>query len=459
MLLIKTISKFLKNNMFKNKIATLLLIPFSLCVLGQQNQMVDKIVAVVGGSIVLQSDIEQQILQLRTQRIPFEKCEIFENFLVQKLLVNQAKVDSIDVSDANVELQLNNRIDYFIEQAGSKEKLEEYYNRSLFQIKEDMRVPLKEQMVMQRMQSEITGNTKITPSEVSEFFNSLAPDSIPLVNTQIEYKQIVVNPPFAEKSIYDVKKKLLDLRKRILDGEKFSTLAVLYSEDPGSAKSGGEIGFMSKGELDPEYAKVAFGLKQNAVSGIVESEFGFHLIQMIARDGDRVNTRHILMKPRPTEVEIKAALSRLDSVVNFIKSDSLTFEKAAIYYSDDKNSKLANGQVVNPNNNSTKFEIDQLPQEDYYIIKKLNVGEMSEPFPGKDEGKKDVYKVIKLISKTEPHRANLKDDYQLVQDIALENKKKIILGQWIENKLSTTYTRIDQSYSNCTFKNKGWMKK
>jgi peptidyl-prolyl cis-trans isomerase SurA len=435
-------------------------IVLAICTLGisGQQQTIDKIAAIVGGSIVLQSDIEQQMIQARQQRIPVERCEVFENFLVQKLMVNQAKVDSIEVSEANVELQLTNRIDYFIEQAGSKEKLEEYYNRSLFQIKEDMRGSLREQMLMQKMQGEITGNTKITPSEVSDFYNSLNADSIPMVNSQIEYKQIVVNPPFAEKSIFAVKEKLLSLRKRIIDGEKFSTLAVLYSEELGSSRNGGEIGFMSKSELDPEYAKVAFGLKPNAVSGIVESDLGYHIVQLIARDGDRVNTRHILMKPKAKDEEIKAAFQKLDSIADAIKKDSIKFEDAAIRFSDDKNSRLANGQVVNPQNNSTKFEIDQLPQEDYFIIKKLKVGEMSEPFPSKNESKKDVYKIIKLVARTEPHKANLKDDYQLIQEYALEAKKRKILDKWINNKLVSTYLRIDPTYSTCVFKYKGWIK-
>lgn len=428
------------------------------CSNAQEKVLVDKIVAVIGGNIVQQSDVEQQVLQYKAQRVTPDICEIFENFLIQKLLVNQAKVDSVEVSDVQVELQLENRVKYFIDQAGSKEKLEEYYNRSIFQIKDDMRFPLKEQMIMQRMQGEITGNIKITPSEVETFYKNLPEDSIPLVNSMIEYKQIVVNPPFANQSIYEVKQKLLALRKRVLDGEKFGTLASLYSEDPGSARNRGEIGYMSKGELDPEYAKIAFSLKEGAVSNIVESQFGFHIIQMIGRQDDKVNTRHILMKPRATEIEIKAAISRLDSIAKLIKEDSLSFEKAALYFSEDKNSKLSSGQVVNPISNSTKFELDQLPQEDYYILKKLKVGEMSDPFPSKDEGRKDIYKIVKLCSRSEPHKANLTDDYQLIQDLAIEAKKQDVLNQWIENKLKSTYVKIDDNYKGCSYRLKGWLK-
>jgi peptidyl-prolyl cis-trans isomerase SurA len=424
----------------------------------EQKITVDRIVAIVGSSIVLQSDIEQQMLQYKAQRVKADRCNVLENFLIQKLMVNQAKVDSIDVPDATVELQLNSRIDMFIQQAGSKEKLEEYFNRSLFQIKEDMRQPIKEQLIMQKMQSEITKNIKITPSEVEEFYNSLNPDSIPLVNTQYEYRQIVINPPYSEQSIYEIKNQLLNYRKRILDGADFASIAIVNSEDHASAINGGEIGFMSKGELDPEYAKAAFSLKDGAVSGIVETQFGYHIIQVIKHDGDRVNTRHILLRPHPTEKEISAAYTKLDSLLSLIKKDSITFEKAAFLFSDDKDSRLASGQVVNPYNNSTLFEIDQLPQEDYSILKDLKIGEISRPFQATDASKKPVFKIVKLVNKVEAHKANLKNDYQMIQEMALEDKKKKVINDWIDNKIKTTYIRIEPDFANCKFEHKGWTK-
>jgi peptidyl-prolyl cis-trans isomerase SurA len=425
----------------------------------QDKVVVDKIVAVVGGNAVLQSDIENQYIQMQAQHQRTDRCEVFENFLIQKLMVNQAKVDSIEVNDASVESQLENRMKYFIDQAGSKEKLEAYFNRSIFQIKEDMRVSLKEQMIMQKMQGEITGSTKITPTEVEEFYNNLPKDSIPSVNSMVEYMQICKYPPYAEQSKFEVKKKLLELRKRILDGEKFSTLAYLYSEDPGTARNGGEVGFLSKGELDPEYAKVAYNLKENSISNIVESSFGYHIIQMIGRREDKVNTRHILMRPKATDKEIKNALLTLDSIAELIKKDSLKFEQAAIYFSEDKNSRLSGGKVINASNSSTKFELDQLSQEDYYIIKKMKPGEISQPFLSKDENKKDIYKVVKLLTRTNPHKANPKDDYQLIQDLAIEAKKKKVLDQWVIDKQKATYFRIDGDYRKCKFKNPGWLTK
>ncbi len=424
----------------------------------QEKIIADRIIAIVGSNILLQSDFEQQMLQYKAQRLRTEPCKIFENFLVQKLMVNQAKVDSIEVSDASVEMQLNNTIDMYIQRAGSKEKLEEYFNRPLSQIKDDMRRPLKEQMIMQRMQSEITKNIKITPTEIENFYRNLAPDSIPLVNMQYEYKQIIIFPPYADQAIYEIKNRLLNLRKSIIEGKSFASLAVIHSEDQASAINGGEIGFMSRGELDPEYAKAAFSLKEGAVSGIVETKFGFHIIQVIKRDGDRVNTRHILMRPHPTEKEIKYAYNKLDSILNLIKKDSLTFEKAAFLFSNDKDTRLSYGQVVNPYTNSTLFEIDHLPQEDYVMLKKLNEGEISNPYQAYDEAKRPVFKIIKLVRRIEPHKANLKTDYQLIQEMAIENKKKTIIDEWIKNKIQTTYIRIEPSFKNCKFEYPGWIK-
>ncbi|MEJ5265084.1 MAG: peptidylprolyl isomerase [Bacteroidales bacterium] len=420
--------------------------------------IVDRVIGVVGNSIILQSDFEQQLLQYKAQRMRVDPCFVFENFLIQKLMVNQAKVDSIEVSEATVEMQLNNRIDMYIQQAGSREKLEEYFNRSLSQIKEDMRQPMREQLIMQKMSGEITKNLKITPSEVEAFYLSLPPDSIPLVNTQYEYKQIVIHPPYTEQAIFEIKNQLLNLRKAVLDGRSFASLAVIYSEDQASAVNGGEIGFMSRGELDPEYARVAFSLKEGAVSGIVETQFGYHLIQVIKRDGDRVNTRHILMRPKPTEKEIKYAYNKLDSILTLIKNDSITFEKAAFLFSTDEATKMSYGQVVNPYNSSTRFEIDQLPQEDYVMLKKLNIGEISAPFQSTDAAKRPIFKIVKLVNRIEPHKANLKDDYQLIQEMALENKKKKIIDEWIDNKIKTTYIRIDPSFAKCKFEHSGWIK-
>ena len=434
------------------------LVLFSIEINAQEKVLVDKIIAIVGSSVILQSDVENQYLQAISQKTRVEKCDIFENLLIQKLMVNQAKVDSVLITDAQVEMQLESRLKYFIDQAGSKEKLEAYFNKSMFQIKEDMRLAMREQLITQKMQGEITSDIKITPTEVTNYYKNLSEDSISLVNAQVEYKQICIYPTYTDKSIFEIKQKLLGLRKRVLDGEKFSTLALLYSEDAASARTGGEIGFMNKGGLDPAYAKAAWNLKENAVSNIVESEFGYHIIQLIAKDGDKANTRHILLKPKANDTEIKNTLIRLDSILTAIKKDSLKFERAVGLFSEDKNSRFNEGNVVNGQTNSTKFELDQLSQEDYYVIKKMNVGDISEPFPSKDDTKKDVFKIIKLISRSNPHKANLKNDYQFIQEQATENKKQKVIANWIIEKQKTTFIKIDDSYKDCPFKYNIWIK-
>ncbi|MFW5752005.1 MAG: foldase protein PrsA, partial [bacterium] len=266
-----------------------------------QDFVVDQIIGVVGDKIIKQSDIETQYLQLIAQGYRATgdiKCQILESMLEQKLMVNQAEIDSIEISESNVQLQLNSRLNHFIEQIGSEEELEEYFGKSILEIKEDFSGLIREQMLTERMQQEIAGNVSITPSEVKSFYKNLNKDSIPKVESKVEIQQLLIYPEYSDEAIFHVKERLLELRKRILEGESFATLAVLYSEDPSSASRGGEIGFTGKGDLDPAYAEAAFTLKEGSVSKIVESEFGYHIIQLIERRNEKVNTRHILLKPK-----------------------------------------------------------------------------------------------------------------------------------------------------------------
>ncbi|MBE0655396.1 MAG: peptidylprolyl isomerase, partial [Bacteroidales bacterium] len=377
------------------------------------------------------------------------------DFLEQKLLLNQAKIDSIEVSESTVDLQLNQRLQYFIAQIGSEKEMEEYFGKSMLQIKEDLREVLREQLITQQMQGEITGDVKITPSEVKKFYNSLSADSIPSIDALVEVQQIVIYPPLGEDAVFDVKERMLDLRKRIMEGESFETLAILYSEDPG-ASNGGDIGFFAKGELDPEYAKEAFSLKEGGISKIVESEFGFHIIQLVERRDDRVRTRHILMKPKISLDARKKALSKLDSIANLIRYDSITFDNAARIYSQDKKTAVNKGLMVNPYDNSSKFELKQLETKDYIIARDLKVGEVSDPFESVDDKSKVVYKIIKLKSRTDPHKANLKQDYMLIQSMAMNEKKNKVIQDWIREKQKETYYRIDPSFKNCEFFQNSW---
>jgi len=431
---------------------------FTFLSVNSQGFIVDRVVAVVGDFTILQSDIEQQYLQYRAQgyTLPDMKCLIFKEFLEEKLLLNQAKIDSIEISESNVEQQLDQRLNYFISQIGSQKELEEYFNKTTLQIKDDFREMIRNQMLTQKMQQEITGTVKITPSEVKSFYNSIPKDSIPNIDAKVEMEQIVVYPKLGEDAVFEVREKLLDLRKRIMEGESFETLAILYSSD-GSASNGGEIGYMAKGELDSEYAKAAFSLKKGQVSKIVESQFGYHLIQLIDRKDDRVNTRHILMNPRITPDARKRATSRLDSILVLIRADSLEFGMAARVYSEDKNTNMNKGLLVNPNDNSAFFELKQLDSKDYLVVRDLKIGEISNPYESVDENGKPLYKIVRLRSKTDPHKANMKQDYTLLQNMALADKKQRVVEDWIREKQGETFIHIDDSMLECDFLKKGWL--
>jgi peptidyl-prolyl cis-trans isomerase SurA len=431
------------------------------CLIPARGQMViDRIVAVVGEHRILQSDVETQYLQNRAQGIPMPgdpKCSVLEDYLSQKLLVNQAKIDSVEVSEGTVEMELDGRLEYFINMIGSQQALEEYFGKSIIQIKEDMRESVRESILMRQMHGNITKDVRVTPSEVRNYYNSLSRDSVPYIDSKIEISQIVMYPEVKEEAVFATKQKLLDLRKRILNGEKFSTLAVLYSEGP-SAPKGGEIGFMGKGELDPAYAKAAFSLKEGGISTIVESSFGYHIIQLIERREDRVNTRHILMKPEIDPEAIVATRRKLDSIARLIRTDSIGFDLAARIYSQDRNSAVNGGVMVNPLDNTTEFEMDDLQPAEFVALRDLNVGEITDAFKAEDENGKEVYKIILLQNRTRPHRANLKDDYKVLQGMALERKQEEAFQMWLDEKIEGTYVKIDNSFAGCEFQKKAWLK-
>ncbi len=419
----------------------------------QEQFIIDRVVAVVGDFNILQSDIEQQYLQMKAQgmKMPEDaRCQILQMFIQQKLLLNQAKIDSIEVSEGQVEIQLDSRLDYFLSQFSSDQEMEEYFGKSLLEIKDDLRDVIREQMVTQQVESQLTEGVRITPSEVKSFYKKIPADSIPKINTQVEITQIVAYPPYDEDAVLAVRNKLLELRKRVIDGENFATLAVLYSEDPGSASKGGEIGFMSKGDLDPAYATAAWALKEGQVSKIVESDFGLHIIQCIGRRNDRVNTRHILMKPKADVNAKQKALDRLDSIRVEILNDSITFDKAAKYYSEDKNTSVNGGLLVNPRTNSALFELDQLDVKDYYVIRNMNVGDISEPYETTDLNGKICYKMIQLKKRIEPHQADLKTDYLLLQNMALQKKQNDVVQNWFKKKIQSTYLKIDPAFQDCS---------
>lgn len=426
-----------------------------------QNKIIDQIIAVVGDNYILKSDIENQFLQLESkseyQGVDL-KCTILEELLYQNLLLHQAALDSITVSDKEIDSQLDRRIRYFVSQIGSEKKLEEYFKKSIIEIKSDLRESLEKQLLSERMQDKLTGSLKVTPSEVKQCFKDMPKDSIPVVNEQVEYEQIVIYPLISEKEKLAVKEKLNGFRERILKGDKFSTLAALYSEDPGSAIKGGELGFVGRSDLVPEFAAVAFKLKDGEVSRIVETEFGYHIIQLIERLGEQINVRHILISPKVDPSSAVKARAQLDSIARIIRLDSMTFKAAAEKYSQDKDTRLNGGLAVNPYTNNSRFDLEQVDGTTSYWIKKLKIGEISSPFEFTNEKSQKCYKIIRLKARYPAHKANLKDDYQSIQDYALVLKKQQVMKEWIEKEQKITYIKIDNSYQNCSFKYSGWVK-
>ncbi len=433
---------------------------FISCSIFAQGVIVDQIIGIVGKNQIAYSDIEDQYFQMQAQRMKVDnntRCILFEDLMVQKLMVNQAEIDSIEIDNGELNLELNQRIKFFVNQIGSEEKLIEYFGKSILEIKEDMREAVREQLLVQRMQGEITSNLNISPAEVKAYYKSLPEDSIPYINAEIELNQIVVYPATSEESIYEVRQKLLKLRERISNGENFATLAALYSEGPSAAR-GGDIGWSSKAELDPAYSKVAFSLKEKQVSKIVESSFGYHIIQLLERTEDRVHTRHILLKPRISAEAKNNAQARLDSISELIRLDSLTFEQAALIFSEDEDTKMSGGIRVNPATGNTKFELDQFDTKEYYILRDLKVGEISGPFESIDRKNRTTYKVVRIKSRSNPRRANLKEDYDLIKQMALIKKQQEVINEWIEEKIQETYIKIYEPYNTCDFTFSGWLK-
>lgn len=436
------------------------IITFSLGTANAQH-VIDQVLGVVGSEKVLLSDIEQEHLRLKMQGVDMQgdvKCEVFEDLLVHKLLIHQAAIDSIEVGASMVEGEMDRRLRYFINQIGSEAELEKYFNKSIFQIKNDLRKSIKESLVAQQMQESIVKKVAVTPSDVKKLFRNFPVDSLPTIPEQYEIRQIVLYPPASGDSKLAVREQLLDLRERILKGERFSTLAVAYSEDRATVARGGELGFRTRDELVKSFADVAFNLKEGQVSQIVESEYGFHLIQMIERRNEQVNVRHILMKPSYSQNQLTQSLNKLDSIAILINSDSITFKIAAQRFSEDEKTRLSGGLMINPKTNTSLFEKEQLAPADYYVIKTLKVGENSAPFESRDEHANVVNKIVTITRIIPQHKANIEQDYAIIQQMAVMQKKEEVFTEWTQKKINTTFIRIDPSFQNCNFEYSGWVK-
>ena len=388
------------------------------------------------------------------------RCDVFNEMLVSKLFIDQARIDSINVTDDVIEGDLNMRMNDAIRQAGSEQALEAYFKKSMIEIRRDIKKTMLEQEVVREVQNTIAKDLKVTPSGLKRFYNSLPKDSLPVIPAKYELSIIQIDPPSNEDNKAEARQKLLDIRSQILAGKSFNVLAMLYSEDPESAKNGGEIGYMARGELDKPYADAAFSLTKNTVSKIVESRFGFHIIQLIDKKGDMVNTRHILIRPKVKPQQEAKAFAKLDSLANLIRGDSITFEMAALKYSTHKDSRINGGKYVsaNPSNRVTWFTLEELNPEMYVKLRELKVGEISEPFKTTDETNNQVFRIVKLDKVLPAHTANIKDDYQSLSNAALADERTKAYDKWVKQKLEVTYIKISEEFKTCDFLKKGWIK-
>lgn len=429
-----------------------------------QDNVIDEVVWVVGDEAILKSDVEEARMYFMMSGTNIEGdpyCVVPEQLAIQKLFLHQAAIDSIDVTDQEVFNELEREINMRVNQFGSREKMEEYYGKTSTQIREQLRETVRDRMVMERMQETILGDIKLTPSEVRRGFSKMSGEEIPFVPTQVEVQIITQQPEIPIEEIERVKAELRSYAERVNNGEaQFSTLAVFYSQDTESARRGGELDFFGRGEMVPEFSNVAFNLTDpNKVSKIVETEFGYHIIQLIEKRGDRMRARHILRKPEVSAESLQASLEKLDSVAKAIRSGEMEFNDA-VQLSADKNTRKNFGLMSNEMTLSSRFELQELPQEVAKVVYTMNVGEISEPFVMIDKKTgKEICAIAKLKSRIEGHKANPNDDYQVIKDVMIAKMKQQKLEEWIKKKQETTYVRINENWCDCEFQYPGWVKK
>lgn len=416
--------------------------------------ILDKVIAIVGDEIVLKSELEEAKIQFREEGIRLDSdpdCFVLGSLLTEKIFLHQAKVDTIEVNDGMIEGELNRRIAMFTQQIGSEKALEEYFGKSVREIKDDFREPMRNQMIMQEVQNTVTMDVNVTPSDVQEYFNLIPEDSLPLLNAMVEFAQIVVFPKYNPKEVEKVKKRLRGFIQEVREGEDFSTLAILYSDDPGSASKGGDLGMVPRGTMVGAFDEVAFQLSNGELSSVFQTEFGYHIMQMVERRGEQYHAKHILLKPKVTSDGMLEAKKKLVEVHKSLdlKSDTLDWYTAVLKYSQDKMSYNNEGLVVNLMSGTPRFELSQLDPQAYVAIENMEVGDIEGPILYQTREGKEGYRLVKLIKKVDPHRANLADDYQILQESAMSKAKQVATLEWLKNKINDTYIEIDDMYSEC----------
>lgn len=430
----------------------------------EYNRLIDKTIAIVGNSTILLSQIESEAQMRRFQGYVSDgdiRCEVLEDLMVSKLFYTQAKLDSLVVNPSMVESTLNDRMANIFTQLGGEKEVEKYFGKPVHKLRQEWKKIIEEQSLVQEMQQTVSQSVgEVIPRQVEEFYKRVPKDSLPIIPTQYQYSQIVIYPD-KKKAETAVRERLLEFRNRILKGENFAMLATLYSEDNASAMRGGELGMASKNIFWPEFSDAAMALKEGQVSQIVETPDGFHIIQMITKQGDMFNARHILLKLHYTDEDRIQAYSRLDTIKNLITSDTLTFEQAAMMFSEDPQSRTNGGLVYDPYSGAPIFEIDQLKPQDYNMLKDMKPGEISEPFESLDnEGRSGntIYKIVRFDKLIPSHTATFKDDFSVLQNVTKMDMTYKVIEKFIEKKQATTYIVVDPLFQNCEFKRKGWIK-
>ncbi len=433
----------------------------------KSGSVIDEVVWVVGDEAILKSDIEVHKISMEMEGKTLteeETCQIPEELALQKLFLHQAAIDSIEVSEAEINQGVEQRINYWIQdpRVGSKERLEAMQKKSISQLRQEMHDEYKNQMLTQRMQQKLVENLKMSPAEVRAYFKNLPEDSLPQIPTQVEVQLLTLTPRIAPEEINRVKDQLREYTERVTKGEtSFATLARFYSEDPGSARQGGELGYTGRGMLDPAFAAVAFNLTDpKKISKIVETEFGFHIIQLIDRRGEKINCRHILLKPNISQEAIEETKIRLDSVAKEIRNGKYTFETAVAYVSDDKGTRSNNGLMVNASENAqtSRFKMKDLPSEVARVVEGMKVGDVSDAFEMTNSKGKKVVALVKLKDRLNAHRATITEDFQAMKDIVLAQRRAETLKKWVADKIKDTYVRMSPEYDNCKFVYEGWRK-
>jgi peptidyl-prolyl cis-trans isomerase SurA len=419
-----------------------------------QKQVLDKIIGKVDNHIVLRSEMEAMYLQyMASNQFKFTtdniRCSVLESLLINKLLLAKADIDSVYVEDKMVDDQLDRRMAYFVQQIGSEQKLEEYYNKSISELKKDLRRQVKEQMIGQKMQDKISGNIKLTPGEVRKFYAQIPADSLPYFSKEAEVGQIVIEASVGKEQKKQAKEALQELKNKILAGASFAELAKVNSQDPGSGANGGELGFFKKGELVPEYEAAALKLKPGELSDIVESQFGFHLIQMIERRGLEFNTRHILIKPASSTLDISATSEILENLRRRILADSISFSKAAKDHSQDKSTAESGGLFVDPNSGTSMIPVESLDPSVFFVIDTMKVGQITHAIPYRTPEGKEAMRIIYLKKIMAPHKANFDDDYQKILAAAVAERKNKVLSEWFEKTKKEVFIDVDDEYKTC----------